>query len=243
SLYPSTFPPPLAPGLSVTDLKQNTVRGDGGGVSNQLSASAGGSDAGVGSGFARLDIGSPPTVAKRVSVPPLVFAGRAGEEKNAEEWVGEPHEQHALTVLHAPEEIDVSDAGSDSFDAPHPSPSTPNIYSGSEREAGSGIDGRFSEVTRYDQDGLPAGGGDGGTGSRIASAETARNLIAASGAATESPGGAEKLFRDYSNSYGSSACGNAGRGAKEVILRAATFLERLEKAGSGEEGLMMLEVD
>ncbi|CAM9983429.1 unnamed protein product, partial [Ectocarpus sp. 12 AP-2014] len=79
SLYPSTFPPPLAPGLSATDLQQDTIRGDGGSVSDQLSASARGSDAGVESGFARLDIGSPPTAAKRVSVPPLVFAGRAGE--------------------------------------------------------------------------------------------------------------------------------------------------------------------
>ncbi|CAB1109955.1 unnamed protein product [Ectocarpus sp. CCAP 1310/34] len=166
-----------------------------------------------------------------------------GREK-MQEWVSQPHEQHALTLLHAPEEIDVSDAGSGSFEAPHPSPSTPNKYSGSERVAGSGIDGRFSEGTQYDHDGhVAATATDSGLRSPLASAETARNLTAASGAATETPGGAEKLFRDYSNTYGSSACGNARRGAKEVILRAGTFLERLAKNTNVEEGLMMLEVD
>ncbi|CBJ30076.1 expressed unknown protein [Ectocarpus siliculosus] len=224
--------------------KQHTVGGDGGSASEQLSASAGGNDAGVGSGFARLDIGSPPTAAKRFSVPPLVFAGLAGEGKGVEKWVGQPHGQHALTLLHAPEENDVSDAGSGSFEALHPSLTTPNIHTGRERAAGSGIYGRFSEGTRYDHDGHVAGtAADSGMGSPIASAETARNLVSASGAATETPGGAEKLFRDYSNTYGSSACGIAGRGAKELILRAGTFLERLEKVGSGEEGLIMLEVD
>ncbi|CAM9495200.1 unnamed protein product, partial [Ectocarpus sp. 4 AP-2014] len=190
SLYPATSPSPLAPGLSAPGLQQDTVRGDGGSVSYQLSASAGGSDAGVASGFARLDIGSPPTAAKRMSVPPLVFAGRVGEGKNAEECVGQPHEQHALTPLHAPEEIDVSDAGSGSLEALHPSPSTLNIYSGSERAAGSGIDGRFLEGTRYDHDGhIAATTTDSGMRSPLASAETARNLHAASGAATETPGG------------------------------------------------------
>ncbi|CAM9845196.1 unnamed protein product, partial [Ectocarpus fasciculatus] len=248
SLHPAKSSPPLAPRLSAAE-QQSKARGDGRSASDQLSTSAGGSDAGVGSDFARLTIGSPPTAAGRVPVAPLVFAVPAGEENNAGEPVGQPRDQprqKALPLLLAPEEIDDSDAGSGSFEGLHPpSPTTPNtINSGSERAAESGADGRFLEGTRHDYDGHAVAAGDSITGAPSASTRNRNRastpIPAACGATVEAPRGAENVSQDYTSAYG---CGNTGGGVKDVILRAGAFLEMLEKAGTGEEALLTLKVD